>query len=133
MYLTLLSPIPNNVVIETTRRFDEVLAETDLLISFSSTTIEEALVNEVPVLLYGGKGRYAHIPVEPFSNINNNILRPVTFVNSKGNLAIYFKILSLKYDEFRQTQLNFDEYRHDDEDTVDFVKYFSIFDIGCEQ
>ena len=47
--------------------FHEVLAEADLLVSFSSTTIEEALVNDVPVLLYGGHGRYAHIPVEPFS------------------------------------------------------------------
>ena len=122
---TLLFPIPNNVFIENSRRFDEVLGETDLLISFSSTTIEEALVNDVPVLLYGGNGRYAHIPVEPFSNKNNNILRPVTFVNSKDDLEKYFEILSLKYDEFRQTQFNFDDYKHLDEDTVEFAKYFS--------
>jgi len=34
---------------------------TDLLVSFSSTVIEEALQNRVPVLLYGGDGRYQHI------------------------------------------------------------------------
>ena len=34
----------------------------DLLVSFSSTTIEEALQNAVPVLLYGGQGRYQHVP-----------------------------------------------------------------------
>lgn len=41
--------------------FLDVLGLADLLISFSSTTIEEALQNRVPVLLYGGGGRYQHI------------------------------------------------------------------------
>ena len=40
----------------------EVLGFTDLLVSFSSTVIEEALQNRVPVLLYGGDGRYKHVP-----------------------------------------------------------------------
>ena len=38
-----------------------MLGFTDLLVSFSSTTIEEALQNRVPVLMYGGEGRYQHI------------------------------------------------------------------------
>ena len=58
----LLSPLPANVIIDNERPFFDVLGEADLLISFSSTTIEEALVNEIPVLLYGGGGRYSHIP-----------------------------------------------------------------------
>ena len=41
--------------------FLDVLSVSDLLVSFSSTTIEEALQNQVPVLLYGGGGRYQHI------------------------------------------------------------------------
>ena len=40
----------------------EVLGFTDLLVSFSSTVIEEALQNRIPVLLYGGEGRYQHVP-----------------------------------------------------------------------
>jgi hypothetical protein len=122
--IELLSPLPSNVVIETSRPFSEVLAETDLLISFSSTTIEEALVNYIPVLLYGGHGRYAHIPVEPFSENNDNIVMPVTWVKSNSELAKYFKILSLKYNEFSETQLNFEKYIHENDDTVDFVDYF---------
>ena len=39
----------------------DVMGFTDLLVSFSSTVIEEALQNRVPVLLYGGDGRYQHI------------------------------------------------------------------------
>ena len=41
--------------------FLDVLGFTDLLVSFASTTIEEALQNRVPVLLYGGEGRYQHV------------------------------------------------------------------------
>lgn len=40
----------------------DALADCDLLVSFSSTTIEEALQNRIPVLLYGGGGRYQHVP-----------------------------------------------------------------------
>ena len=125
--LALLSPIPKNVTIEMSRRIDDLLSEADLLISYSSTTIEEALVNDVPVLLYGGDGRYSHIPVKPFSYTNNHIFRPVTFVNSKVDLEKYFKILSLEYNKFKQTQLNFAQYKHKDEDTVDFIKYISEY------
>jgi hypothetical protein len=121
---TLLSPLPNNVVIETSRTFHDVLAETDLLISFSSTTLEEALVNDVPVLLYGGHGRYAHIPVEPFSE-NNNIFKPVTFVNCKADLVEYFNVISLEYKKFRNAEFDFHEYKHKEVETVDIVKYIS--------
>lgn len=51
-----------NIILSTEGSFDEVLGMADLLVSFSSTTIEEALQNRIPVLQYGGGGRYQHIP-----------------------------------------------------------------------
>ena len=42
--------------------FDDYLACSDLLISFSSTTIEEALQVKIPVLQYDPFNRYCHIP-----------------------------------------------------------------------
>ncbi len=51
----------DKVVLNTEGPFVDTLGTADLLISFSSTTIEEALQNNVPVLLYGGGGRYQHI------------------------------------------------------------------------
>jgi hypothetical protein len=42
--------------------FAQDLASTDLLVSFHSTTIEEALHARVPVLLWGGTGRYRYMP-----------------------------------------------------------------------
>lgn len=41
--------------------FYDYLAIADLLVSYSSTAIEEALQNKVPVLLYDPQGKYCHI------------------------------------------------------------------------
>ena len=57
-----LVPFSNKVILSVKESFMDVLGMADLLVSFSSTTIEEALQNEIPVLLYGGSGRYEHIP-----------------------------------------------------------------------
>jgi hypothetical protein len=57
-----LVPFSNKVILNTTGSFIDVLGISDLLASFSSTTIEEAFQNKIPVLLYGGKGRYRHVP-----------------------------------------------------------------------
>lgn len=54
--------------------FVEYLTIADLLVSYSSTTIEEAFQNIVPVLLYDRKGKYCHIEdaqvLDPSLNIN---------------------------------------------------------------
>lgn len=50
------------VILSVDEPFLDLLGISDLLISFSSTTIEEALQNKIPVLLYGGAGRYQHVP-----------------------------------------------------------------------
>jgi hypothetical protein len=41
--------------------FEDYLTIADLLVSYSSTTVEEALQNRVPVLQYDGHGKYCHI------------------------------------------------------------------------
>lgn len=59
-----LVPFSEQVILETEALFLDLLSVADLLISFSSTTIEEALQNRIPVLLYGGSGRYQHVPAQ---------------------------------------------------------------------
>jgi hypothetical protein len=58
--LTLL-PESDRFCVSVEESFLDVLGISDLLVSFSSTTIEEAFQNLVPVLLYGGNGRYQHV------------------------------------------------------------------------
>ncbi|MBT6052937.1 MAG: hypothetical protein HOG49_39550 [Candidatus Scalindua sp.] len=54
--------------------FEDYLTISDLLVSYSSTTVEEALQNMVPVLLYDSQGKYCHIKdaqtLDPSLNIN---------------------------------------------------------------
>jgi hypothetical protein len=60
--LRALIPLGPNVVISVDDPLSALLASSNLVVSFSSTVIEEALQSSVPVLLYGGGGRYCHVP-----------------------------------------------------------------------
>ncbi|MFC1595712.1 hypothetical protein ACFL4D_00300 [Candidatus Margulisiibacteriota bacterium] len=51
----------NHYTIATEGFFADYLMIADLLVSFSSTTIEEALINNIPVLQYDRTDRYVHI------------------------------------------------------------------------
>jgi len=50
--------------------FDEHLLSADMLISYSSTTLEEALQNKIPVLQFDPDNKYWHIPSNFFRNSN---------------------------------------------------------------
>ena len=119
----LLSPLPENVIVDNESRFLDVLGKADLLISFSSTTIEEALVNDIPVLLYGGGGRYAHIPVAPYKN-GDAIEKAVTFIKRKEQLIDYFTALNQKSSSFTVPSEEFDPYRFKKGDAVEFSDWF---------
>jgi hypothetical protein len=119
-----LLPKAENVVIEAEKPFLEVLEEAALVVSFSSTTIEEALSNDVPVLLYGGDGRYVHIPVEPFSDTNDDISRPVTFVKDREGLKKYLSKLDHIGAAFKIPAERFRDYRFGEEEVIDFTKWF---------
>ncbi len=60
-----LLPKNGNFEIKETGEFLDDLLESQLLVSFSSTTIEEALQCDRPVLLWGGDQRYLHLPASP--------------------------------------------------------------------
>ena len=110
-------PVAKNVIIETERSFEKVLSEADLLVSFSSTTIEEALSNNVPVLLYGGGGRYSHIPDVLFAG---EIRKPVVFARDKETLRQYFDQLDSAGLNFKVLEEEFQRHRFGANETVGF-------------
>jgi CDP-glycerol glycerophosphotransferase (TagB/SpsB family) len=67
--LTALLEKHPRVIIESQWAFIQVLKESNLLVSFSSTAIEEALVLNKQVLLFGGRGRmnYLSAPINTFN------------------------------------------------------------------
>tara|TARA_Y100001970_G_scaffold286159_1_gene407670 strand:- start:34723 stop:36672 length:1950 start_codon:yes stop_codon:yes gene_type:complete len=111
---TLISYLPElskNISIDTKSSFQNILENTDLLISYSSTTIEESLVNNIPVLQYGGGGRYKHFPVKNFKN-TDDVKKPIIFVNNRYYLEKYLKKISgLGYQKYKISNNKFDKYR----------------------
>ena len=63
-----LLKVPANVSISDSGSFEEVLVLADLLISFSSTAAQEALINHIPILLYDKWHRYNHLAAEEIKN-----------------------------------------------------------------
>tara|TARA_B100001123_G_C15229077_1_gene994375 strand:- start:178 stop:1539 length:1362 start_codon:yes stop_codon:yes gene_type:complete len=108
----LLNNLPENVSIIDDGLLSENLAVSHLLMSFSSTTIEEALINNTPVLLYGGKGRYSHIPKVTFNPRNkDDFLDTVTFISNRKSLLEYFTVLNKNYKKFIEHKFDFDKYQ----------------------
>ncbi len=60
-----LLEVPANVTVSDSGAFEDVLALADLVISFSSTAAQEALINYIPVLSYDKWNRYNHLEARP--------------------------------------------------------------------
>jgi hypothetical protein len=67
--------------------FEEYLVTADFLISYSSTTIEEALQYNVPVIQYDSDNKYEHIASEMLNNKVKNYVSPIYSVSSKKDLG----------------------------------------------
>lgn len=92
-------PFSEKVILSLNEPFIGVLGMANLFISFSSTAIEEALQNKIPVLLYGGDGRYQHIPAYEIKP--NNSIKPSAVYHVKESRDLEStirKILNLNID-----------------------------------
>lgn len=94
-----LVPFSGKVKLGMDGPFSAALGSADLLVSFSSTTIEEALQNRIPVLLYGGSGRYMHIEAVEAGSNGEMPRSAIYHVSKAGDLrAAIEKILGLGTD-----------------------------------
>ena len=73
--------------------FDDFLSSCDLLISYSSTTIEEALNSKKPVLQYDPYSRYSHIEALDMQDNNSDELSTIYYSKSKKDLITNLKWL----------------------------------------
>jgi creatinine amidohydrolase/Fe(II)-dependent formamide hydrolase-like protein len=67
--------------------FSDYLTASDLLVSYSSTTIEEALLNRVPVLQYDPHGKYMHVPGHTLDSERHPDVASCYYVGSEANLG----------------------------------------------
>ena len=83
--------------------FADFLLSSDLLVSFSSTSIEEALQHKIPVLQYDPFNRYSHISANHISVSDaEHEISPIYYVSSASDLEfamdwIFSKHLNNEY------------------------------------
>lgn len=82
-----LLPRSERLIIMNKGPFSEVLSVADILISYSSTCIEEALQNGIPVVLYDKWGRYNHFNAPEIKTVDEIARKPVYYISSPEALS----------------------------------------------
>ena len=112
--------------------FADYLSIADLLVSFSSTTIEDALQNDVPVLLYNKYNRYQHIRGIVLSPGVSKIKPSAVYnVNREQDLLFGLEwILANHLFKEINTENLFKEYKFSPDETVklsDFINFILAY------
>jgi len=95
----------NKNIVFTDDSFKNCLKKSDILISYSSTTIEESLYNRRPVILYDRNNRYNHLDAQMISNNFFSKKKPYFYFTNKINLEKYINII---YQTHYENQFNYD-------------------------
>ena len=121
--ISALLPKSNRYMINRDGPFSEILAATDILISYSSTVIDEALINKVPVLFYDKWNRYNHFRVQAYDNPQSSVVLPACYLNDDSKL---FETVCLMINEVRVTQkkdIRVNKYCYDKNYRDNFFKF----------
>ena len=106
--------------------FADYLIISDLLASYSSTTIEEALQNKVPVLLYDSQGKYCHIKdaqvLDPSLSIN---VDSCYFIDSEKKLDWGLNWLVVNHFTKDIPDNVWERHVFEDSDKVELTSYFN--------
>ena len=93
--LVKLFQISSNNIKISNHTFSENLKKTSILISFSSTALEEALLSNVPVIIYDKWNRYNHL--NKFKDINDQIINYFTSVKMIESYLNNYNFDNIKY------------------------------------
>ena len=119
---TLLT-IPENVSVSDRGSFEEVLTAADLLISFSSTSIQEALVNQVPVVLYDKWKRYNHLDAPRIGKEGPREVSAAYYIDNPGVLLRGIRRVLEQHDNKENTGPCFDTYCFPQKGTDGFFEF----------
>ena len=103
-----LLPKANNCTIKIEGSFEDDLDKADMLISYSSTAIEEALYARKPIALFGGSLRYRHFSGSTVSPKNNQ--RSAVYHLDNKNLSSMIKTIMHKHSNKSLTDQEIEEY-----------------------
>ena len=93
--------------------FEDYLVTADFLISYSSTTIEEALQYNIPVIQYDPDNKYEHIAAEMLNNKVKNYVSPIYSVPSKKDLGYALNWLNENHMYSENKNLSWSKYTYE--------------------
>jgi len=100
--------------------FSEFLLASDLLLSYGSAAIEEALQNKIPVLQYDFDGKYCHIPATQFNRNQIPHLDSCYYADSEENLAMGLTwLMGNHLDDDIDADVDWARHFFDEKDVVD--------------
>lgn len=118
-----LLPVSESYGIYSSGSFADYLLSSDAVVSYSSTTIEEALQNEIPVLQYDPQDKYCHIAGQRLGASGAKSVSPVYYIGSKQDLPAGLSWLKMQHlDRDINQSLNWSDYRMEQ---VDVTKWLS--------
>lgn len=100
--------------------FGRFLLASDLLLSYGSAAIEEALQNKIPVLQYDFDGKYCHIPATHFHRDQRPQLDSCYYADSEESLAMGLTWLMENHlDNDKDADVDWARHFFDEKDIVD--------------
>jgi hypothetical protein len=108
-----LLPESDRYIIHREGTFADVLAATDVLISYSSTAIDEALINRMPVILYDKWNRYSHFRTSPYEDARSPDIFPVCYVNKREKLSDAVRDVVTRAEQSQKKDVDVAKYCYD--------------------
>jgi hypothetical protein len=121
-----LLPIPENITVNDSGPFEDILAAADLVLSFSSTSILESLMNHIPVLLYDKWKRYNALNACHEDGSAPQQVCSVYYVDEAKNLSPAIQKILAKHGSGEDHEDRFREYVREKrvkDDFYDFVEH----------
>jgi len=107
-----LLPFSDKFIIHRDRPFEDALLVADIVISYSSTAIDESLMNKIPVILYDKWDRYNHFKVGLFEDSDSFDIFPICYINNKNRLIKGLAYMCDAVKKIKKEDINVDRYSY---------------------
>lgn len=118
-----LLPKTDKIILHRRGHFSDALAATDILVSYSSTTIDEALMSSIPVLLYDKWNRYNHFKTGVFDSPESADIFPVCYVNETRKLKGALLYMKRKVINTKKEDIDVSKYSYKSDFSSNFFSF----------
>ncbi len=109
--------------IDTNNNIEDCILNSDFLISYSSTVIEDSLLRKLPVLNYDPLNSYNHFN-SPIIKDNINTDSPIYFCDSEKNLSMSISFMLRNFDYIKKNTYLWDNLINSDKEYEDIYEKF---------